>query len=296
MMIIKCHALSQLTFVNQFQNIRPADIKQIESLYYKFMWNWGPERVKRSTLKIDKLNGGIDGVDIECFLHAIKIRQYYKAELFCIPLNFIQKNCTMQEEISKSTRYILYKLLRWNWKLVDIDDLNIDTRIELSNIDLRLFVRPGTKTDTLLGNLTHSSLNSVLKYGRNITNKTIKILPAIFKQLICQDHPVTNSLPLVLIANKPKPINKISSKSLQELLKKSLNKSKEFSINSKYDLLCEGMLEEKRTWFNLWKISNPILRSCRLKIIYKDVFCQQRRFKFGLTDSPLCEVQETITH
>ena len=53
----------QLTFVNQFQNISTADIKQIESLCYKFLWNGGPERVKRSTLKLSKLEGGIDGVD-----------------------------------------------------------------------------------------------------------------------------------------------------------------------------------------------------------------------------------------
>ena len=46
MLIIKCHALSQLTFVNQFQNITKSDIKMIESLCYKFLWNSGPDRVK----------------------------------------------------------------------------------------------------------------------------------------------------------------------------------------------------------------------------------------------------------
>ena len=54
MMIIKCQAWSQLTFVNQFQNIKPADIKQIESICYKFIWNGGPEHVKCSTLKIEQ--------------------------------------------------------------------------------------------------------------------------------------------------------------------------------------------------------------------------------------------------
>ena len=59
MMIIKCQAWSQLTFVNQFQNIKPADIKQIESICYKFIWNGGPERVKFSPLKLNKLDGEI---------------------------------------------------------------------------------------------------------------------------------------------------------------------------------------------------------------------------------------------
>ena len=112
MMIIKCHALSQLTFVNQFQNIKPADIKQIESICYKFIWNGGPEHVKRSTLKLNKLDGGIDGVDIDCFLQAIKIRQYFKAEEFCNPLSFIQRYCSMQEDISLRVRNTLSKLLK----------------------------------------------------------------------------------------------------------------------------------------------------------------------------------------
>ena len=73
MMIIKCHALSQLTFVNQFQNLTNTDIKRVEALCYKFLWNGGPERVKRSTLKLSKLDGGIDGIDVESFLQSIKI-------------------------------------------------------------------------------------------------------------------------------------------------------------------------------------------------------------------------------
>ena len=47
MMIIKCHALSQLTFVNQFHTILNIDVKKIELICYKFLWKGGPEHVKR---------------------------------------------------------------------------------------------------------------------------------------------------------------------------------------------------------------------------------------------------------
>ena len=54
--------------------------------------------------------------------------------------------------------------------------------------------------------------------------------------------------------------------------------------------MCDGILEEKGTWFNLWKIKNPHLRNYRLKVAYKDVYSQERRFKFRLNDSPQCRI------
>ena len=122
MMIIKCHALSQLTFANQFQNILGKDIKRIEKICYKYLWNGGPERVKRSTLKLAKLDGGIDGIDVESFLLAIKIRQFIKADLNCEPLRYVQNLFPNDEDISRSSRVCLSRLLRHYWKSCDILD------------------------------------------------------------------------------------------------------------------------------------------------------------------------------
>ena len=50
---------------------------------------------------------------------------------------------------------------------------------------------------------------------------------------------------------------------------------------------------------HLWAIKNPTLRASRLKVIYKDIFSNERRFRFHLTDSPLCEICgqiETVEH
>ena len=44
------------------------------------------------------------------------------------------------------------------------------------------------------------------------------------------------------------------------------------------------------TFKHLWSIKNPTLRACRLKIIYKDVFSNERRHRFRLSDSPLCDI------
>ena len=132
MMIIKCHALSQLTFVNQFQNLSNNDIRKVESICYKFLWNGGPERVKRSTLKLNKLNGGINGIDIESFLHAAKIRQFFKAEQYCTSLQFIQQSC-LRDSFSTSVRIILSKLLKLNWRNIEITDLSDNDKLALAN-------------------------------------------------------------------------------------------------------------------------------------------------------------------
>ena len=50
---------------------------------------------------------------------------------------------------------------------------------------------------------------------------------------------------------------------------------------------------------HVWKIKNPTLRAIRLKIMYKDVFSNERRFRFNLADSPgcaVCGLDESVEH
>ena len=50
---------------------------------------------------------------------------------------------------------------------------------------------------------------------------------------------------------------------------------------------------------SIWSIKNPTLRSIRLKIMYKDIFSNERRFRFKIAPSPLCDLcgqVETVEH
>ena len=94
-------------------------------------------------------------------------------------------------------------------------------------------------------------------------------------------------------------LNKISSCNLQDFLKFNLKKVSSYSLNSKYESLCDGLQQEQQNWFYLWKIRNPVLRSYRLKLMYKDIYCNERRARFNLCDSPNCPIcgeLETVTH
>ena len=301
MMIIKCHALSQLTFVNQFTNISALHVKQIEALCYKFVWNGGTERVKRSTLKLDKLEGGINGVDIDSFLSAAKIRQFFKADKYSSSLQFIQQYCSNKDCITIAVKNCISKLMRSNWKTADILDLSTEDKRNLVNCDLRYFFKSGSKTDELLKSLDLeiSSLNEIIKYGRNIVNKVVKMLPNIFRGLMGSTFPSVAVGPSLIIQSKLKLISGLSSRLLQKTIKEQFNKCIKFTVNSKHDQVSSGDHEDKQCFFNLWKIRNPVLRNCRLKVLYKDIFCHERRHRFGISDSPFCKIcknTETVQH
>ena len=104
--------------------------------------------------------------------------------------------------------------------------------------------------------------------------------------------------PPIILGKKVRTIDKMSSRILQEFLKINLKKIAPYTINSKYELDA-GVQHEQRNWFYLWKIRNPILRSYRLKVMYKDIYCQERRHKFGLSNSPsclICNGIESVKH
>ena len=92
----------------------------------------------------------------------------------------------------------------------------------------------------------------------------------------------------------------ISCKSfqLQYMLKHAFKKVQDYSVAQKYGL--ENDTEVERiTWSNIWKIKNPRLRSVRLKILYKDVFSNERRARLGITNTNKCIVcgeVETVVH
>ena len=144
-----------------------------------------------------------------------------------------------------------------------------------------------------------TSINEIIKYGRCVVNKVLRSLLPIFRDLVRIELPYIIAPPVLMVSNKIRPNSSLSSRNLQDKIKKQFGKSIMYSINSKYEQINMGMLENNQCWFNLWKIRNPILRNYRLKVLYKDIFCQLRRYRLGLTDSPMCLVckeTETVQH
>ena len=75
--IIKSLALDKFTHLFLALPNPPGElIKQIERLFFKFLWNNGPERIKRSTIIKNVKEGGLRMTNISFFIKALKYHGY----------------------------------------------------------------------------------------------------------------------------------------------------------------------------------------------------------------------------
>ena len=290
MIIIKCFALSQITFVSQFSNIKTKDIKKIEGLCYKFIHF--PERVKRSTLKLPKSEGGVDGIDIESYLAAIKIRQFFKANYKCQKLSQIQWNCKHIDEITNAARHYLYKCYRCMFGKSDPILMSNAEKELLVNMNIRLLLKPNTKSDQLLAGLNIFSYREVMLLPRGKINSILRGMPNNYK-IIVSSSLVTFGRVTEFCSpynNKIVHLDRLTSKVLQSMLKSVLNKCCKYSVVEKYKDIVVNEQTELQTWNNLWLLKNPIFRAARLKVLYGDIFCNEKRHRFGLTESSNCVI------
>ena len=84
-LIVKTFGISQLIFSMQATHIRERELKLIENIIFRFIWNIKPTsprvigKIKRDTLKNDMTNGGLNAPDI----NAINLALKYKHILRC---------------------------------------------------------------------------------------------------------------------------------------------------------------------------------------------------------------------
>lgn len=72
--IIKSLALSKFTHLFLALPNPPGDLtKRLEKIFYKFLWNSGPDRIKRSVIIKDLNVGGLRMININYFIKALKI-------------------------------------------------------------------------------------------------------------------------------------------------------------------------------------------------------------------------------
>ena len=158
----------------------------------------------------------------------------------------------------------------------------------------------GHKLCWLLG-LTSVASIEFSKYPRGTSNTIRKCLPGELL-LIIDGRSDVRALPInyvIYVDGKPTDIIKCSSKNLNNVIKKVLVKSTPYHPKMKYKELDKDFGDERLTWNNLWRIKNPTLRAIRLKILYKDVWSNDKRHRLGIIGNDKCSVcglKETSIH
>ena len=96
LLIVKTFGLSQLIYSLQMCKITDDDLKQIESIIFKFLWNrqWvgnqAPDRIKRDYLKMPFAKGGLKAPDMKSLNLALKTKQFIRANASNHLIKFIQ--------------------------------------------------------------------------------------------------------------------------------------------------------------------------------------------------------------
>ena len=299
MIIIKTYAISQLIFSSQFQIISPKDIRKIEHLCYNFLWN-GPDRVKRMFLKSGQDEGGINGIDIESFFNAIAVRQFFKS-YNNKTLAVVNDSPYIKEDIKTHARIMLRKILLHQLKSTCLTDAVNEQWINQTRTDY--FVKPYSKSHQLIGRLDISNVSSVssvqLRKGElSLIRRTLP--PRVIKTVDFSNTNLTNECNFsICYRDTVKNINKASSKEINDLIKDVLHKRNSYHPADKYqiDRSCFGDI--RSTWHNLWRIKNPTLRAIGLKVLYKDIWCNDKRLKLGISSDNKCIIcgePETVIH
>ena len=299
MIIIKTFAISQLIFSSQFQAIHPKDVRKIEHLCYNFLWN-GPDRVKRVYLKSSRDEGGINGIDVESFFNTIAVRQFFKSYNNST-LAFINNSPMIKEDIKTKARTIIRKLLLHY--LNTLTTIDTDDNQWMSQMRSDFLVKPYSKTHHLMSKLDIGTVSSIrsAQCRRGELSQIRKALPSRILYVVDNPESYTRSecIHFIPVMNKVKDISKATSKEINDAIKAVLHKKCLYHPSDKFPIDRSFFSDIRTTWHNLWRIKNPTLRAIRLKILYKDVWCQEKRLKLGISSDDRCTIcgeSESVMH
>jgi exonuclease III len=95
-LIVKTFGISQILYSLQVCHIEMEELKAIERIIFKFIWNkkWnnkpGPDRIKRCIMKQDHKNGGLKAPDIFHMNSALKVKQLLRSSRSSHPIKLVQ--------------------------------------------------------------------------------------------------------------------------------------------------------------------------------------------------------------
>jgi hypothetical protein len=97
-LIVKTYGLSQIIYSLQATTITLSDLKKIENIVYKFIWNIKPAsncnsgRIKRQTLQCNVANSGLNSPNVHALNEAIKYRTCLRHLYVNHPIKHLQRH------------------------------------------------------------------------------------------------------------------------------------------------------------------------------------------------------------
>ena len=298
--LIKSLFLSKLNHI--FLTIPSLDenlLQQIEDLFFKFLWQNKPDKIKRNCVTQNYEEGGLKMVDIRSFIKSLKIT--WVRRIFQTPDNlwvklFNDQYCNPVNLITQGTNWLLlknnviknrfwnevldaYRILLITYKPKNHHDLlssplcynpnigisnDLSKKIHNKGIDLII--------ETLDNNghiLSHHQLQNIL--GIHLTWYDYTIIKISVKRYLNSINlPLPESVERPLIPLNLKPIIKSQKgcKDFYNILNKKQNEVKATKKwNTKLDLILS-----KENWVHIFKIANKTIEDNTFKLPFSDRF------------------------
>jgi hypothetical protein len=335
-LIAKTFGIFQIIYNMQSYPFDKGEIVSAERALFNFLWstsknNRGIDRIKRSILKNDYSEGGLKITDIECLNRSLKLRQFIRAfdskhEIAKIQsllsekgrnrIEYEYSNVSEDEDICKSAQNTINEITDYNRKAYCTEEFEDDPLVveEISSTDLNTYLSRKKKVFhvCMLKNITKLGIRSVgeliREYEVEINENTSKmmkmilcILPTKLIELAEKFQEDTNSERedcqfVRLEKNTWKSIKTVTTKDLQHLLKKVLNKLETADFCTKHNI---DDFDKENTILFRQNCRNPKLRNIYFRLIHGDFYTYKKMKRYKMVDSencPRCGNIEDLKH
>jgi hypothetical protein len=331
-MIAKTFGFSQLIYAMQCCSIKQEDITRIERIYFKFLWckKWdsaAPDRIKRSILKSQKEDGGLNCVDVKSLDESIKLRQYFRSlngsgiakDLQIWLLNdggVNDPHCqdfykhSSLDEVTSSAIKSINKITKY-YRLINYGRIANEMKTEMINqalnTNLQQFLRINNfllaqnYLNRLPGIATLKDLiNGLNPFPGSLYNEVFKMLPLYLREIKDFSGNIdVRPFFSVLLKDKVIDAKDASTQNLQALMKIVNCNIEKLDVEKKHTL-DELTIQPEQIFPKLYKVvKDPKLRAVRFRFLHGDIFCKERMHRFKMTETPACErcgEVETIKH
>jgi hypothetical protein len=341
-LLVKTFGISQLIYNMQCVNFTEDKILEIERKIFSFIWSKRTlevnsksiDRIKRSVLKNDYLEGGLKATDVESLNKALKLRQYIRSNKVEHVISKIQKKClsdnnnynNLQQDFGKigneevivnTALETIHNIIDYNRKLikdkVENSDIGNETVNQVSSINVANYLRRTEKVLALcIFNNTFKDLETLLDLTREaeteVDRRRSKMLemilsnfPKEFRQLALSFDDNSNSICTELVEIETGEgcwmrLEDMTTKSFQSTLKHALGKITTLNVKQKTGISTFDMNNFLKIRQNC---KNTRMRATYYRLTNNDFFSNDRMFRFKMSQDnncPRCHGIETTKH
>ena len=302
-LIAKSFGLSQAIYLMQTLTLSESDLKKLNAVTYKFIWNKhyqaakAPERIKREIMCKGIKLGGFGMLDITELDKSIKIRAVGRLLGTCHPfMNRLKLNLNLRDFFHPRCRGMVDGVLARGVDLVKADRNKLWSRSELDrNRELMLAIR-----DTKIAEVLNlNGRNSVIFY---IISRQATFIKDLNLAQLAQLERYVNEEKIVklrlAVSLNLRGTNNLGSsyftrgcfKPLEECTSKEIRTARsdprpitEFKVGLNLTI------SESLSWLKkVAKLTNIRHRNTLLRVAHGEIYTKVRLARFGLTNDPKC--------